>query len=350
MAMSFPPKSDESDRSAAHPLASGQSSPEHGAPTRGSARKSDGPAVPASASTPAFTAEPASAPAAFEAGPGRCSEKEIELVNVGIGRMAWAFLRRDALIDASYRANWLFRVSALFFSLWSLFFLGRAFGASAPLLARFGGDYFAFALIGVAFTTMTSGALSGTARRVRELSLIGGLEALFAAPVPPFRLVLMLALHPTLLAVLQSGLFVLMGIALFGASFDDANFAAAALAAVLSLAAYLALGVLSASFVLVFKRSDPVAWLIGALTYLLSGVVYPVEVLPAALRPLSALLPATHAIDALRSALLLSADWGHLARPLLSLGLFCAVLWPLAAIALFFSLRHALSEGSLGHP
>lgn len=346
MTIPFPSQPDGGEQPAVQRGDSGQNVPAGAAPANASANGTACPASPASASDSApVSASPSPATAAPAS--GFASRRPVV---VGLWRLSLAFLRRDALIDASYRANWLFRVSALFFSLWSLFFLGRAFGASAPLLARFGGDYFAFALIGVAFTTMTSGALSGTARRVRELSLIGGLEALFAAPVPPFRLVLMLALHPTLLAVVQGGLFVLMGVALFGASFADANLAAAALAAVLALAAYLALGVLSASFVLVFKRSDPVAWLISALTYLLSGVVYPVEVLPEVIRPLSALLPATHAIEALRAALLLSADWSALFQPLLALGLFCALLWPLAAIALFLSLRHALREGNLGHP
>lgn len=261
-----------------------------------------------------------------------------------------AFLRRDALIDASYRVNWLFRASAAFFSLWSLFFLGRAFGASSPFLARFGGDYFAFALIGIAFTTLTSGALSGIARRVRELQLLGTLEALFAAPVSPFRLVSMLALHPMLLAVIQTCLLFGLGVGIFGASFPGANLAAAALAALLSVATYLAFGILSASIVLVFKRGDPLAWLLGALTYLLSGVVYPIEVLPAALRPLSMLLPATHAIEALRSALLLSAEWGALFQPLLILLAFCALLWPLAALCLRLALRRALREGNLGQP
>ncbi len=262
-----------------------------------------------------------------------------------------AFLRRDALIDASYRANWLFRTAAIFFSLWSLFFLGRAFGQTSPFLARYGGDYFAFALIGIAFTMLTGGALSGVARRVRELQLLGGLEALFAAPVAPFHLVLMLALYPMILAIAQACLLVGLGIGVFGASFAHANLGAAALATALALAAYLALGILSASIVLVFKRGDPLAWLIGALTYLLSGVVYPAEVLPAALRPLSALLPATHALEALRLSLLRSAEWGEaLARPLAALLLFCALLWPAAALCLRLALRRARRAGNLGQP
>lgn len=265
-------------------------------------------------------------------------------------RLCAAFFRRDALIDASYPANWFFRAGAIFFSLWSLFFLSRAFGASSPFLARFGGDYFAFALLGIAFTTLTAGALSGVARRVRELQLLGTLEALFAAPVAPFRLVLLLALYPMLLALLQTSLLIAIGAGLFGASFPEANVGAAALAALLSVAIYLAFGILSASIVLVFKRGDPLAWLLGALTYLFSGVVYPVEVLPAALRPLSRLLPATHAIEALRSALLLSAEWRTLCQPLLILLLFCSVLWPLAALCLHLALRRALREGNLGQP
>lgn len=265
-------------------------------------------------------------------------------------RLAWAFLRRDALIDLSYRTAWAFRLAGLFFSCWSLFFLGRAFGASSPFLTRFGGDYFGFAVLGVAFTMMTGPALSETARRVREAQLLGTLEPLFASPAPPFGIVLMFALYPMMLACLQALAFAGVGTAFFGARFEMSGLPAALLAIFLAVAAHLALGIISAALVLVIRRGDPVSWVLNSLTYLFSGVVYPVDVLPEVLRPVSMLLPATHALEIIRRGLLDAPGSPLPLRPLLALAAFCAVLWPLAALCLSASVRWARREGTLPMP
>ncbi len=265
-------------------------------------------------------------------------------------RLAWSFLRRDALIDLSYRTAWAFRLAGLFFSCWSLFFLGRAFGATSPFMARFGGDYFGFALLGVAFTMMTGTALSGTARRTREAQLLGTLEPLFASPAPPFGIILMFSLYPMLVSCLQALAFLGAGTAFFGARFALDRLPAALLAVALAVAVHLALGVISASLVLVIRRGDPVSWVLSSLTYLFSGVVYPVEVLPDFLRPLSLFLPATHALELIRCALLDAPGTPLPMRPILALAAFCAVLWPLAVLCLRSAVRHARREGTLPMP
>ena len=87
---------------------------------------------------------------------------------------------------------------------------------------------------------------------------------------------------------------------------------AAALLVALAILTFSALGVLSPSFILVFKRGSPIAWLFGALSWLLGGLLYPVAVLPDWLRALSALLPVPHAIEGMRAALLGAAPWATL--------------------------------------
>jgi ABC-2 type transport system permease protein len=101
--------------------------------------------------------------------------------------------------------------------------------------------------------------------------------------------------------------------------------------------------------VLIFKRSDPVTYLLDTANYILCGVIYPVEVLPAPLQSLAKLLPATHALSALRAAGLSGAGipsllpaWGILAA-------FAALLWPAAAVALAAARRHLERTGTLPH-
>ncbi len=259
-----------------------------------------------------------------------------------------AFLRRDAIVDFSYRGSFVFTVAGALFSLWSLFFLGEFLGGASPLLQRFGGDYFHFALVGVAVTVPLRAGMASVSRRVRELQLMGGLETLASAPVPPFGSVLLLALYPQLSSVLRGAALFFLGIAVFGARFPEASATGALCALALGVVAYLAFGILSASFVIVFKRGDPVAWAVDALTFLVSGIFYPVEVLPAILHPIARLVPATHALQALRRSLLHGAGPAELGAELGALALFAAVLLPVSAVVLRLALRKAARDGSLG--
>jgi ABC-2 type transport system permease protein len=263
-------------------------------------------------------------------------------------RLIAAFLRRDLLVDFSYRGSFVFSIAGALFSLWSLFFLGRAFGDASPMIRAAGGDYFRFALIGIAVTVPMRPGMAGVTRRIREIQLMGGLETLASAPVPPFGSVLLLALYPMLYATLSGAMLFFFGITLFGARFPDASILCALLTLALGVSAYLGFGILSASLVIVFKRGDPVAWAIDALTFLVAGIFYPVEVLPRALHTVAALIPATHALRALRMALLEGASLQQVSRELVALALFSAVLLPLSAIGLRLALRKAARDGSLG--
>jgi len=259
--------------------------------------------------------------------------------------LAAAFLRRDVLVDFSYRGSLVFKLAGALFSLWSLYFLGEAVGNSSPW---FHGDFFRFALVGVSITVPMRAGMAGVTGRVRELQLMGGLETLASAPVSPFGSVLLLALYPLLTAIFQGALMLFLGMLLFGARFPGASVLGAASGLALGMAAYLGLGILSASFVVIFKRGDPVAWAVDALTFLVSGIFYPVEVLPRFLHPVAALVPATHALRALRRSLLEGAGVASLAGELAALAAFAAVLLPLSAVVLRLALRRAARDGSLG--
>jgi ABC-2 type transport system permease protein len=74
-----------------------------------------------------------------------------------------------------------------------------------------------------------------------------------------------------------------------------------------------------------------------------------VEVLPAPLRSVADLLPLTHALEALRRALLTGADLASLVGPLSRLALFAAVLLPVSLAAFAWAVRRAKDDGSLTH-
>jgi len=115
------------------------------------------------------------------------------------------------------------------------------------------------------------------------------------------------------------------------------------------MAAFSGLGLLAAATTMLVRRLNPVAVVIGSLSFFVSGVVYPVTVLPSWLQRIGAVLPLTHALAVLRGALLVGAGPGALRGSLLALLIFAGLLAPLGAGMFAFALRRAQMDGSLSH-
>jgi ABC-2 type transport system permease protein len=264
-------------------------------------------------------------------------------------RLALAFLRRDLAIEVSYRANLAFGLVGGFAMLMVFYFVGATVGGTAPGLARFGGDYFAFAVVGVAATGPLHAALVELARRVREAQVSGTLEAVLATPVGPARAIVFSALYPLVSSCVRMALLLAGGAVIFGLPLDTGGIPAALAVLALALWGYGALGLLSAAFTLRFQRGDPVAFMLDMVFVLLGGVFFPVEVLPSPLRAASRLLPSTHALEGLRRTLLSGAGLGEVTGPLAALAVFAAVASPLAWLAFRHAVRRAKDDGSLTH-
>lgn len=263
-------------------------------------------------------------------------------------RLLGAFLRRDLKIAASYPMTFVFTFVGGFVTLTTFYFLARTIGTAPLLQSRYETDYFSFALIGLAVASALRSLQTSFASRLREAQTNGSLEALLASPHSTFRIVALLAAYPVLSALIRAIGLIALGQLFFGARLQ-LNVLSFALVLLLALLAFGALGLLSAAFVLSFKRGDPFAYVLDVATYLLAGVIYPVEVLPQWLQAVSKLLPATWALEGLREAALRGAPVEALWDVVGVLALFSAILWPVAAIALSVSRRHAERVGTLAH-
>jgi len=261
---------------------------------------------------------------------------------------AWAFVRRDAQIQASYRLDFFMRIGAIVLSVAVFYFISDMLGPAVnPYLGRYRSDYFHFALMGVAFYPLIDASIAGLSRAVHEYQSDGTLEVLFLSPAPILTSLLMSSVWDHVWVLGQSFLYLVVGMLLFGAKIDWGNILTAAVVVMAAILANAGLGLLNASFVLVTKRSSPVAGLLSLVTGLLAGVYYPAEVLPGWLRSLGLLLPATHALNALRESLLSGASLRELGPTLATLALFAALLLPVGLVAFRMAVRWAKMDGSL---
>jgi ABC-2 type transport system permease protein len=142
-------------------------------------------------------------------------------------------------------------------------------------------------------------------------------------------------------------IYLLLGAFLFGADLGHANLLAAVVIQVLTILAFSGIGILSASFTMVFKRGDPINFLFGSVSTLLAGVLYPITVLPAWLLPVSYFLPLTYSLQAMRRAILTGDSLSTMGSDVVALLLFAAILLPVSFVAFRYAVKRAKIEGSL---
>lgn len=260
-----------------------------------------------------------------------------------------AFLRRDLRIAASYRLAWGLNLAEIVLTVAAFFFLGRLVGERpSPVLAPYP-DYFSFVLVGIAVFNYFFISLNLFAQSLRESQLNGTLEALLVTPTSAAGLCVYSYLAILLAQLPRWAAYFLVGVLAFHFSLARAEWSAAVILVVLGMGTFLGLGLVSASFILAFKRGDPLNWVLATLAWLVSGTLFPVEVLPPWLRFVSQLFPITPLLSGLRKALLVGAGVGEIQVEALTLAGFALVLLG-GGYGLFrWAVRRARREGSLGH-
>jgi len=144
-------------------------------------------------------------------------------------------------------------------------------------------------------------------------------------------------------------LYLLIGALVFGVNLHHINLQAAVVAQALTIVCFASLGIISASFIMVLKRGDPVNWIFGGISSLVGGVYYPIQVLPKPLLAVSYLLPITYALRAIRLSVLQGYGFHALRFELGMLALFTALYLPLSILAFRYAVNRAKMDGSLTH-
>jgi ABC-2 type transport system permease protein len=271
------------------------------------------------------------------------------------GRLLWflrvlaANVRRDLAESSRYRVAFLTRAAGFVLAALSLYFFSRFIAAEHnPHLGPYGGNYLAFSVVGLVATQLQHAGIATLASRVRTAQVAGFLEAQLATPAPAWLVLAAEPVHVFLLALLRAAACILGAWLIFDVPFQP-HFATLALGLPLALATFGGLGLLSAAATLAVRRLNPVTTLLTGLSALLSGVLYPVSVLPEPLQKVAQLLPLTHVIELLRQGLLADASPSMVVRPLRLLLALSLVLSIAGAVAFARALRRARIDGSLTH-
>jgi ABC-2 type transport system permease protein len=255
-----------------------------------------------------------------------------------------AFVARDFRVSRSYRFALLLEAFFGVVDLGVYFFISRTFPdvqhaalASAP-------SYFAFAAVGIAVSLVINSASTSVSNRLRNEQLTGTLEAVASQPVSAWQLALGVVGAPYLASMARAGMYVLIGAIVLGLDISNADWGGFVAVLLVSGIALSGIGIASGALTLVVKRGEFVAAIAIFAMGLLGGALFPVSVLPGALRSLGEIMPTRFAFDGLRAALFGGTGWGD---DLLVLAAFGIILLPASVLLLAAALRAAKRSGSL---
>ena len=258
-----------------------------------------------------------------------------------------AFVRRDFLIEVSYRTSFVLQAFGILFSVLVWYFVSRVVNAPPTTPGLEGVDYFAYVLLGLALLHYLSSALMSFGGKVRGEQMTGTLEAMLLTPTPIGTIVLGSSLWDFLLTSIKVLAYLVVGRLFFGVVIHAGSLLPALLIIALTVLAFSGIGILSAAFVLYLKRGDPITYLVASGSALVGGVFYPPEDMPRWLGVWSRFLPITYALRALRRALLRGSRFADLVPDIEALVVFVLVLVPIGIAAFRFAVRRARREGSL---
>lgn len=265
-----------------------------------------------------------------------------------VANQLWAFVRRDYRLASASRLTFVWQLATVLFAAPTMYYLGRLIQPmSSPDLQPYGGDYFAFVIVGIAFSGFFSAMMSAWATGIRNEHLGGTLDVVLVTPISLLTVATGASLWGTIVAAMQTAVYLLVGSAVFHLSFRQVNAASLVVAALATMVVFAALGMISAALILLLRSGDILTGVLAGVSMLVAGVFYPTTVLSPALRQLGQWVPLTHALQALRLALLTGAGIGALWEEILTLMLFAVLLTPLAVLALHGAVSMARRAGTI---
>jgi ABC-2 type transport system permease protein len=250
-------------------------------------------------------------------------------------RKIGAFIRRDFLVESSYKVAFVMQIISSLLPLFSFYFIAKLIPTDhVSALQHYGGNYFEFVLIGLGLANYLVTILRAFGNIVRRSQTSGVFEVTLSTKTSPQGIILYSAFYTLLTALLQLLILFWAAWALLGVSYARVDIVSSVVTLLLAMTSFTALGILSATAIVILKRGDPIEFITGAATAILAGAYFPIDLLPDWLRALSKLLPITYALEAMRHAIFQGMSIYELRHPLGVLAAMSAALLP-ASLALF---------------
>ena len=261
---------------------------------------------------------------------------------------AVAFIKKDFLNDISYAISFLTRWVGIIISVLTFYYLSKLMGKNAhPHLEAYGTDYFTFALVGLTAMSYLNAGLNGFAGTIAREQGIGTMEFFLSMPQRLSSIIFSCSLYNLIMGALSAGFYLFLGIVFFGAFFKAVNIYSVIVILGFATVCFLSLGMMAASCVIIFKRGDPITWIVTNFFWLFGGAYIPVGVFPQSLQTISFSIPTTYTLKALRLALCQGYSLSMLRQEIIALAAFSFGLLAVGLLGLKMAFFYARKKGTL---
>jgi ABC-2 type transport system permease protein len=260
-----------------------------------------------------------------------------------------AFMRRDFLVMWSYRVTFVSDFVHLGGQVLLFYFVGKMVDQNKlPTYAGTEVTYLEFAAVGIALAVFIQLGLDRVASALRGEQLMGTLESLLVTPTAPSTIQLGSVAFELIYIPLRTAIFLLAVAFAFGLHFDLSGLAPALALLVVFIPFVWGLGVASAALIMTVRRGSGVVGMGIVGLGLVSGIYFPLDLLPNWLAAVAAFNPIAVAIQGMREALLGGMGWSEVGRDILVLAPMSAASLALGFTAFRAAIRRERRLGTLG--
>jgi ABC-2 type transport system permease protein len=176
----------------------------------------------------------------------------------------------------------------------------------------------------------------------------GTIEYTLMAPIPRFTHMAGQTFFAVLYSIVFTGIILAITSLIFKIDLSGANLFGAVMVLLAGSFSFVGIGIMASVMPLLFpERGSQMTHVFIAMLLLVSGVYYPVSVLPGILKDIAVISPATYVLDGVRRALLEGAPTGELIPFMLPVLLMGAFLIPLGLWIFSIGERYAKRTGKL---
>ncbi len=256
-------------------------------------------------------------------------------------RASYAFVERNWHLTKRY---WGWEIAFLIYSAaasMSIMFIGEAQGGD-------GSELLLYLAIGTLVWSYLNSVFMNMAEMIAWERWEGTIEYTMMAPISRLTHMVGQSVFSIIYGIIRSALLLGVLAMFFDIDLAGANLIGALLAIVVGSLSFIGFGIVGAVLPLLFpEKGEQMTFIISSILLLVSGVYYPIEVLPGWMQVLSAISPATYVLEAMRAAILDGSSTTSLLPEMIPMLLIGLITVPLGMWVFGYFERYAKRTGRL---
>lgn len=200
----------------------------------------------------------------------------------------------------------------------------------APITSKIEGiipgnpNYFEFVAPGIMAMIVMTAVLTGLAASISREKEQGTLDGILISPINRLAIILGKALSQSIRGLIQGAIVLLLAFLLFGVTVHG-NILLVALLLILGIFSFVGLGILVSAIATEQETATQLLFMFQFPMLFLSGVFFPIALMPNVMQKIAEAIPLTYAINAIRKVMVLGAGISAVRSELLILLIFGAV-------------------------